>query len=130
LTSKAVQSWDVQVVLRQEDEVEIHAVFAGEALTSGRRLTMDQAIRQLEHWFASTPDAEMHLSLRTPDGSWRQIATRRWRVAAYFLLTHYERVFVQAPEAAESESVQTRSGVVSKAPPQAGAPSRMKRSSE
>jgi hypothetical protein len=111
-----VNAWDVQVVLCAEDLVEIHATFDGQALTSARRLSMGSALRQLEQWLAGTPHADMFLAVRTPDGVWRHIATRRWRVAAYFVLTHYERTFVNGPLSADedvpSESVRVQSGVV------------------
>jgi hypothetical protein len=124
-----MQSWDVHVVLRAEDAVELHATFAGQVRSAGHLMPVGDVVGRIERWLESTPGADVHLAVRTPDGMWRHVSTRRWRVAAYFLLTHYEQAFVTEPPPAVSErSVKTESGTLSSAAPASGQSHRSRRS--
>jgi hypothetical protein len=112
----AVKVWDIQVMLRDEHFIELHAELDRGGLRASVARAISDALHQIEAWVETTPDAELFLAVCTPRGHWVQIATRRWRVAAYFLLTHYEQAFVAgAAESDAGESVQARSGVVSRA---------------
>ena len=121
--------WDIQVVLHAVDRLEVSAEFDGHALSRAQILSVDDALQHLEVWLESTPDTAVVLSVRSATGAWRQVSTRKWRVAAYFLVAHYEGTFAgvrvlerdriqraaREPSGIESnrgESVRTESGVI------------------
>jgi hypothetical protein len=88
------QSWTVKVELLSEGQVELHASLDGDDAGRHRRCSVQDALRELEVLFACTGDADFFLAVRAPDGPWCQLATRRWRLALYFITSQYERAFV------------------------------------
>jgi hypothetical protein len=90
------QSWTVRVVLHAEDRVQVQAEQGGhEVQVLGDCPTsIDAVLKQIERWFEHVQPAEIHVAVRTEHGAWAELDTRRWRVAAYFVLAQYERAFV------------------------------------
>lgn len=62
-----------------------------------RHCSIHDALRRLEVLFACSCEADFFLAVRAPDGPWCQLATRRWRLALYFITAQYERAFVGKP---------------------------------
>jgi hypothetical protein len=64
-----------------------------------RHCSLQEALRELEVLFECSGEADFFLAVRTLDGPWCQLATRRWRLAMYFITSQYERAFVGAAPA-------------------------------
>ena len=88
--------WTLHVVLHAENRVELRADKDGHPMRSAGAadLSFSVMLDQLEAWLGATEDgAHVALTVLLPDGQPRVMATRRWRVALYFLLAEYERAF-------------------------------------
>jgi hypothetical protein len=89
--------WTVHVVLHAENRLELRADKNGLPMhvVGGSDLSFAMMLEQLEAWFGATEEgADIALTLRSPNEAPRVMATRRWRVALYFILAAYERAFV------------------------------------
>jgi hypothetical protein len=90
-------------VLIAEGQIELRAQLDGQTVRAEghEHLSIHALMRTLEGWFGNTPNADFAVAIRTPDGPWCRMTTRRWRFGLYFLLSQYERAFVRAvPEQA------------------------------
>src|SRR5687767_796707 len=94
--AKSQQLWSVRVVLHGEDRVEWWADLDGRPIraASGEQLPIEQALAQLEATLSAIDGADISLAIRTGTSRWLHVATRRWRMAVYLVLTHYERAFI------------------------------------
>jgi hypothetical protein len=77
--------------------VDLRAALNGTELAHyARHCSLQEALRQLDVLFECSGEADFFLAVRAPDGPWCQLATRRWRLAMYFITSQYERAFVRA----------------------------------
>jgi hypothetical protein len=56
---------------------------------------MQEALHQLEVLFDCTGEADFQLAVKLPGHPWCHLATRRWRLALYFISSQYERAFAR-----------------------------------
>jgi hypothetical protein len=95
--SNSPLSWTVRLDLLSEGEVEWQAFLDGENRgPAAQRCSIQEALRELEVLFACTGDADFFLAVRAPNGPWCHLATRRWRLALFFVTSQYERAFVKS----------------------------------
>ncbi len=104
------QSWSVRLELRSEFEVSLDASLdGGERGRLAKVGSFAEMLHELEVLFACTGEADFQLAVKPPDRPWCHLATRRWRLALYFISSQYERSFA-SKSIRGAEELATESG--------------------